>query len=351
MTDYERICDFQNLYQAHLNARKGKRHKREVIRFEMDLAKNLSNLQDALLDRSYQIQGYYQFQVHEPKTRDIYATYYPDRVVLHCLCGEVLIPALQKRVIYDNVACQPGKGTHFGIARLNKFLRAHYKEHGTQGYFLKCDISKYFASLDHEVIKDQMSRAVKDRGVRRILHGCVDSFSTPGRPGKGAPLGNQTSQWFGVFYLDPIDRFIKEVLRVKHYIRYMDDFLLLHHDKAFLQDALVQIRQLLARRCKLELNNRTQITPLSAGVEFLGWRFYLTETGKVVRKLKPQSKQRYKRKIWELQSRYTVGKMGWDKVENVLASFDGHLRYGHAYQLKSHTMKDFVQKRDPNEAK
>jgi len=342
MTDYEKICDFQNLYNAHLNARKGKRKKGEVIRFEMNLGANLIRLQESLLNRSYQMQGYYQFQVHEPKTRDIYAAYYPDRVLLHCVCDEVLIPKLQKRVIYDNVACQPGKGTHFGIARLNKFMREHYKEHGTEGYFLKCDISKYFASLDHEVIKGQMHRVVKDRDVRRVLDDCIDGFSTPGRPGKGVPLGNQTSQWFGVFYLDPVDRFIKEVLRVKHYIRYMDDLLLLHHDKTFLQDALVQIQQMIEDKCKLELNHRTQITPIRSGVEFLGWRFYLTETGKVIRKLKPQSKQRYKRKIKELQRQYAAGEIDLDKVKNVLGSLDGHLRYGHTYKLKAKTMEDFV---------
>jgi len=351
MTDYEKICDFQNLYKAHLSARKGKRYKGEVIRFELNLAANLTGLRTALLDRTYQMGGYYQFEVHEPKTRTIYAAFYPDRVLLHCVCDEVLIPILQKRVIYDNVACQPGKGTHFGIERLNKFMREHYKQHGTEGYFLKCDIKKYFASLDHDVLKAQMTRVVKDPEVRQILLDCIDSFSTPGRPGKGVPLGNQTSQWFGVYYLDPIDRFIKEVLGVKHYIRYMDDLLLLHHDKEFLQNALVQIRELIEGKCKLELNHRTQITPVRSGVEFLGWRFYLSETGKVIRKLKPQSKQRYKRRIKQLQEDYAAGKIDYDKVKNCLASLDGHLQYGHTYRLKSATMKNFVLVRRSKETK
>ena len=349
MTDYEKICDFQNLYKAHLNSRKGKRHKGEVIKFELELAKNLTEIQQQLIAKKYRMKGYYHFQVHEPKTRDIYAARYPDRVVLHCICDEVLVPAIGKRLIYDNAACQKGKGSHFALDRLSKFLREHYKAHGTQGYFLKCDISKYFASLDHEVLKAKLAKALKDPDVLALLHHFIDSYSTQGTPGKGVPLGNQTSQCFGIYYLDAADRLIKEKLRVKHYLRYMDDLVLAHPSKAYLRECLVQIRALVEGELHLTLNASTQIFPIKNGVEFLGWRFYLTDTGKVIRKMRAQSKVRFKRRMKKLQADYAAGKIDLLNVKQCLASYKGHLGHGNAYKLKVRTLKGFVLKRERRE--
>lgn len=143
---YEKIYDFQNLYQAHRAARLGKRNTREVIEFEMDLADNLTRLSDSLRDQSYRMSGYYSFYVHDPKTRTIHALHYVDRVVQHCICDEALAPVLDKRLIYDNAACRIGKGTHFALGRISGFLSEYYRHHGADGYFLKCDIRKFFDS-------------------------------------------------------------------------------------------------------------------------------------------------------------------------------------------------------------
>ena len=238
MTDYDKICDFGNLYRAHLRARKGKKHKLEVTSFEAHLSLNLLTMATLLRARAYRMKGYYHFVIHEPKRREIFAAHYPDRVLLHCLCDNVLAPILQPRLIYDNAACQPGKGSHFAIKRMTEFMRRHYVKRGTEGYVLKCDISKYFASIDHEVLKKQLARVIKDEDVRRLLFHYIDSYDTDGRPGRGIPLGNQSSQWFAVYYLDPVDRLIKEKLRIKHYIRYMDDMVLIHPDKETLRECL-----------------------------------------------------------------------------------------------------------------
>ena len=345
MTDYEKICDFQNLYKAHTVARKGKRHKGEVIRFELNLAHNLTTMREQLLNKTYRMKGYYHFIIHEPKKRDIFAAYYSDRLLLHCISDEVLVPLLERRLIYDNAACQVGKGTHFAIDRLNKFLREHYRQHGTEGYVLKCDISKYFASIDHEVLKKQISKVLHDKDVRDLLFTYIDRHHTEGRPGVGIPLGNQCSQWFALYYLDRVDRLIKEKLQVKHYIRYMDDLVLVHPDKKFLSRALEQIRAVVEDELKLDLNAKTQITPLSRGIEFLGWRFFLTDTGKVIRKMKPQSKLRYKRRLRKLQKDYEAGVIEFFDVQQCLAAYDGHLTYGHTYKLKEKVMSEFVLQR------
>jgi len=351
MTDYERICDFQNLYHAHMTLRLGKRNKTEVIRYELELARNLIELSEHLKNRTYKMQGYYHFQVHEPKTRDVFAAYYPDRVLLKCICDQVVTPVLQNRVIYDNAACQKGKGTHFALKRVTKFLAEHYKKHGAQGYALKCDITKYFASIDHATLKSKLDKVILDPEIRAILFDFIDNHHTEGRPGVGLPLGNHSSQWFAIYYLDRADRFIKEELRVKHYIRYMDDILLIHPSKEFLNNALRQMIEVIEGELKLTLNDKTRIFPIRDGVEFLGWRFYITETGKIVRKVKAQTRLRFRRRVKKLQNDYNAGLIELEDVRNSLASYKGHFKHGHAYKFNNRVFKDFVLKRDekPND--
>ena len=147
MIDYEKINDFQNLFKAHTVARRSKRTTREVIEFEMNLAENLTEISDALKNGTYEMSGYYSFMVHDPKDRVIRALHYRDRVVQHCICDEVPAPMLDKKLIYDNAACRLEEGTHFAMGRLSGFLHDFYNKHGTNGYFLKCDIRKFLTTL------------------------------------------------------------------------------------------------------------------------------------------------------------------------------------------------------------
>ena len=192
MCDFDKIFDFQNLYKAHTVARLGKRNTREVIDFEMNLAENLTILSDTLKDGSYKISGYYSFMVHDPKDRIIHALHYCDRVVQHCICDEVMAPTLDKKLIYDNSACRIGKGTHFAMKRLSGFMTDYYKKDGADGYFLKCDIRKFFDNIDHNVLKGKLQKIFTDKKIFSLLCQIIDSFEKS--PGKGLPLGNQTSQ-------------------------------------------------------------------------------------------------------------------------------------------------------------
>lgn len=334
MTDYEKICDFCNLYLAHLEARKGKRGKMEVIRFENHLSENLTKMSWSLQNRSYQVHEYYHFTVHEPKKREIFAAHYSDRVMLHCVCDQVLSPLLERHLIYDNAACRTGKGSHFALDRFSQFLREHYRAHGAHGYALKCDVTQYFASIDHEVLKAALKRLLKDPDVRTLLYHVIDSYESEGRPGRGLPLGNQSSQCFAIYYLDPLDRLIKERLRVKHYVRYMDDWILLHPDRAFLEHCLKEIRRMVEETLSLKLNPKTQIFAIGEGVEFLGWRFYLSDTGKVIRKLRPSSKLRIQRNMKTLWKGYESGELERETVRSSLAAYRGHLRHGDTYAMQ-----------------
>ncbi len=201
MSGYDAVYDFRNLYKAHLRARKGKRGTAECIAFELELPQNLSRLQEELRNRSYQLSGYYRFEVFDPKRRAIHALHYRDRVVQHCLCDEVLAPVLEKRLIFDNAACRVGKGTDFARARLSGFLREHFSRHGTQGYFLKCDVRKFFDNINHNVLKGMLGELPLDPDTLALLHYIIDSYHTG--EGMGIPLGNQTSQWFALYTLDP----------------------------------------------------------------------------------------------------------------------------------------------------
>ncbi len=152
MTDFEKIYSFENLYRAHKMARRCKQDRREVIRYELLLSENLQRLSFHLKNSTYRINNYHKFIIHDPKTREIQALSYGDRIVQHCLCDNVLGPYLDKRLIYDNSACRVGNGTHFALDRLTYFMRDFYKKYGSNGYILKCDIRKYFDSVDHEIL-------------------------------------------------------------------------------------------------------------------------------------------------------------------------------------------------------
>lgn len=344
---YRLLCDFQNLHTAHRMARRGKQKNAEVIGFELELGQNLWHLKNELEEKSYHAQPYYTFWVYDPKERKIDALHYADRVVQHSLCDNVLAPILENRLIYDNAACRKNKGTHFALKRLTGFLAEHYKKHGSNGYVLKCDIAKYFDNIDHAVLKAKLRKAISDNDVLCLLDTIIDSYNKDS--GKGIPLGNQTSQWFALYYLDEVDRLVKEKLRIKHYTRYMDDFLLVHENKEYLNHCKNEIEKLLTEKLRLSFNAKTQIFPLKNGAEYLGWRFYLSDTGKVIKRLRTSAKKRFKRKLKQMAQEYGGGKIELSDIQRSLASYRGHLKHGHTYKLRKAVYADFVLKRQSAE--
>ena len=339
MRSFEDIFSFEHLLKAHKIARRGKRGNAEVIQFEGDLLSNLANMHEKLLDGTYRQTPYYHFTIYDPKVREIYALHYADRIVQHCLCDNLLAPWFDKHVIYDNAACRIGKGTHFAMNRMDAFLHEHFQHYGTEGYILKCDISKYFNNIDHDILKGKLFRIFREERVRKLLNDIIDSYEVT--PGKGIPLGNQTSQWFALWYLDGLDRYVKEERRIKHYTRYMDDFILIHPDKAYLMETLHGMENIL-HGLGLSFNNKTQVFPIRHGVEYLGWRFYLTESGRVVRRLKKHSKIRWMRRLVKLRREYAEGITDLDKIKESLNSYRAHMSYGNTYQMYDKVMKGFM---------
>lgn len=338
--NYDEIFTFENLYQAHLQSRKCKRNKKDVILFELNLSENLWSLYDRLRDRTYNVSGYNHFVIYEPKRREIQALEYKDRIVQHTLCDLYLYPLLTSKFIFDNGGCQKGKGTDFALNRLSDFLRKFYRSHGNDGYILKADIHHFFPSIDHKTLKYKLRRIIDDNDVYDLTERIIDSYNSD--TDKGVPMGNQTSQLFALYYLDQLDRLIKEKLQIKYYVRYMDDCILIHEDKEYLKWCLRKMEECIEDELLLEFNEKTQIFPIKNGVDFLGFHFYMTDTGKVIRKVRQSTKKKYKKRMKKMRDDYNAGLIEYEDIQKVLPGFNGHLKRGHTYRLKKAVLNDFI---------
>ena len=296
----EEIFTFKNLYEAYKGCRKSKQHKGEVVRFEANLSLNITELMNDLISKKYKLGKYRIFLIYEPKKRVIEALPFKDRVVIKCFCDVILRDKIEKKLIYDNAACRIDKGTTFAIKRLEKFLKDEYrKEKNNNIYYLKCDITKYFPSIDHEILLNLLKKIGFSDDEMWMIEKLVKE--QPNEANIGLPLGNQSSQWFALLYLNVIDRFVKEVLKIKGYIRYMDDMILIHRDKKYLQYCLKEIENKCTNDLKLSLNQKTQIGMVKNGIDFLGYRHILNENGSITRKLRSTAKQRLKRHLKTLK--------------------------------------------------
>ncbi len=334
------MYNFEKLYEAYKKCRRGKSRKTDVIQFELNASEELVKLQQELKEKTYHTGNYYKFTIYDPKEREIQALPFRDRIVQHNLCDNILAPLLERHLVYDNSACRKGKGTHFAMERLTIFLRDYYKKYGNKGYILKCDIHKYFDSIDHKVLKTKLMRLIKDRDIYSLLENIIDSYEKT--PGKGLPMGNQTSQWFAIYYLDGLDRIVKEKFRMKYYTRYMDDCIILFQDKEYAKQCLSYMESYIKEDLLLEFNKKTQLTAMKNGMDYLGFRFYLTDTGKVVKRLRTSSKRRWKRKLKKLQRQYRDGEILLGDITCSIASYKGHLMHGHTYRLQKKVFHDFV---------
>lgn len=238
---FDELFTFENLFRAHARGRKCKRDKKPLVRFETDMLYHLYELFDEMSNGRFKLGKYQYFIVYEPKIREIQTQPYVKRIMQHLLCDDVLAPYFTKKSVTDNCVCQKGKGEHFALKRFEGMLKKHINKHGVNGYFVKCDVLKYFPSLPHDRLKEIFCTEIADGKLRALVEYIIDSYETSpeflqryGIPpvsggkstGRGIPIGNQTSQIFGMFYLDALDRVIKEKLRVKVYSRYMDTWCL-----------------------------------------------------------------------------------------------------------------------------
>lgn len=337
MTDFQKLTCFNNLYRSFLVSSKGRGSRRGAMRFNANALENLYVMKERLLDHSYKIGAYYEFEVSEPKKRTIKAGTFQDKVLQHCLCDYVLLPRMQTVFLKDNYAGQTGKGTLFGLNRLSENMSSFYRQFGLNGYILKCDIRKFFYSIEHEKMKQCIRHYIPDEDVCWVCDLFIDSAGSD----CGLPLGNQCSQVFALMFLDGMDHFIVEQLGCRFYGRYMDDFYLISQDKAYLQSCLAQIASWLDA-LHLQLNEKTEIVPLSKGIRFLGFHSYLTADGKVIRKLTGSNKRQARKRIRKMVRLVSEGRLSQEKFRERYNSWCNHISHGNCYKL-TQSMDQFVE--------
>lgn len=312
---YDGIVAFDNLLEAARKTLRGQKRKPPAARFFFDLEPELLRLQDELADGSWQPQPYRVFSVCEPKPRQICASELRDRVVHHAICN-VLDPIFERRMIYDTFACRVGKGSHAAVAKARKFMRQ-------ADYCLQCDVRKYFASIDHESLKTLLRRILKDKRLLELLDRIIDHPLPGSPPGKGLPIGNLTSQYFANLYLGEFDHFVKERLRIRGYLRYMDDWLIFGDRKEELHRTLAEVRGYLRDKLKLELKEEAvRITPVWSGVSFLGFQIF---PGMV--RLSSDKWARFRRTVRELEESFAAGEIDEDELARSVSSMIGHVQH------------------------
>jgi RNA-directed DNA polymerase len=248
---------------------KGKYSKPDVRVFARQLEDNLFDLQGQLRSGIYQHDPYQAFIIHDPKRRQIHKSTVKDRVV-HQVITNVIEPFFERQFIYDSYSCRVGKGTHAAVKRMTERLKRLSRNNKETVWALKCDIKKFFASVDHQILFSLISKTVRDKCVLELLLLILESFSVS--PGKGIPLGNLTSQLFANIYLNQLDQFVKHELRCKYYYRYCDDFILLGRDRFTLENCLSKFEGFVSNELGMQLHeHKVSLQKYHQGVDFLGY--------------------------------------------------------------------------------
>ena len=325
---FDKAISFRELYKGLKKSCNNVRWKDSVISYEWNALKNTYTLRQELLDGQYEIRGYQRFTIREPKEREIVATRIRDRHFQRSLCDNALYAQITRSFIRDNCACQRGRGVDDALNRMDAHLHRYYRKHGCEGWVIKCDIRHYFAETRHDVAKAALRKRVTDDAAYEYAAQIVDSFGGD----KGIGLGSQVSQLVELAVLDDFDHWVKERLRIKHYVRYMDDFILIHEDRAVLDDALRQIAAKLGE-IGLVLNAKTHCHPLKQGIVFLKWHFYLTDTGKVIRKISKRSIQKEKRRLKAIAEKVKEGLAAEEDLSTSFQSWAAHAKRGNARRV------------------
>jgi len=335
---YPKICDWRNLVFAWKKARKGKIRKRYVKRFEINLRENLLRLKEELDNKTYKSKPLKIFILRDPKTRKISKSAFRDRIVHHALI-DVIGDIFEKSFIYDSHANQIGKGTLKAIERFDEFKRKASKNNSKKCYVLKADIKHYFEEINHDILIEILSKKIKDKNVLNLIKIILTNQAIGGIKIKGMPLGNLTSQFFANVYLNELDQFIKHKLRAKYYIRYVDDFVILHYHKNQLKSWKEEIDKFLKEKLGLELHpDKSHILKLEKGIKFLGFRIF--NHHKLLRK---SNIKNFERKLSQLKIMHDEGLLNREEVVEKLEGWLAYASNGNTYKYKKHIIRNFNQ--------
>jgi retron-type reverse transcriptase len=330
---YEKIYSLDNLILVWRKARKGKTKKKYVIEFEKNLKENLFQLQKELIMQVYFPKALKTFILRDPKTRKISKSAFRDRVVHHALV-RVIDPIFDKIFIYDSCANRTDKGNLFTIKRFELFKRKVTNNFKSEAFCLKADIKHYFQEINHNFLIEIIKRKIKDERVIWLIEQILKNNIIFGRKKIGMPLGNLTSQFFANVYLNELDYFVKHKLKVKYYIRYVDDFVILHSSKEQLENWKNKIENFLRKKLELELHpDKSRIVALSKGIDFVGFRsFYYF---KLLRK----------RNIKNMINKTELFKNKELNYKQIIESFQGwnaYAKWANSFKLRKNLLEGFM---------
>ena len=334
---YEKITSWENLVLAWQKARKGKTNRLYVIEFEKEVEMNLIDLQEELKFKTYFPKHLQTFILRDPKTRVISKSDFRDRIVHHAIVN-ILEPIFDKGFIYDSCANRKGKGNLFALKRFNFFLNKVTKNKTTRAYCLKADIKHYFQEVDKEILYDLIKRKIYDHKVLDLIKQVINTNSKTQRERerelskKGMPLGNLTSQFFANIYLNELDYFVKHKLKAKYYVRYVDDFIILHNSEKQLESWKEQINNFLKKELKLELHKqKSKVILLSKGVDFVGFRNFYHH--KLLRR-------RNIRKIYHKIKQFEKNEMNYSFMMEIFQDWNAYAKWGNTLKIRRKVAKE-----------
>ena len=317
---YDKVFTFDNLYQSFKNCCKGVNWKSSTQIYKANGLMNVYKTFKELRDGRYKTRGFIEFDIMERgKPRHIKSVHISERIVQKCLCDYSLTPLIKSYFIYDNGACIKHKGIDFAMNRMDCFLHRYYRKYGYEGYALVFDFSKYFDNIHHQILLNNLKGAIPDERIFGLFKKLVDDF---GEIGLG--LGSQVSQISALAHPNKLDHYIKEFLKIEFYCRYMDDGVLIHQSKEYLQRCLQDIIAI-CTELGIKLNTKkTQIVKLSRGIRFLKTRFILMRTGKVIRIPYKKNITTMRRKLKAFKRFLDSGKMTLEYISNCYKSWRGN---------------------------
>jgi retron-type reverse transcriptase len=330
---FSKIVSTENLFSAWDKFKSDKQKKQDVQQFEWELEKNVFQLHRDLASKSYRHGPYISFYIQDPKQRRIHKAIVRDRILHHAVFS-ILNPIFEPTFISNSMSCRIDKGAHKGIDILDGMIRKISQNGFKPCFILKCDIKKFFETVDHSKLLSILRRRIKDKDVIWLLEEIIESFSSQYSNiffKKGLPVGNLTSQLFANIYLNEFDQFIKQNLRIKNYIRYTDDFVIISTEKNYLEKLIPQIRYFLSEELHLELHpKKVSIHKFNQGVDFLGYK-----TLPHYRVLRTKTKRRIFKKLKKRVSEYRAGKITEQTLTQSLQSYLGVLSHANAYDLSN----------------
>ncbi len=329
------LCSYDNLKKAFMKARKGKTSKLCVIKFQKELKKNLFDLRNELIFHTYKPKPLEIFIIRDPKTRKISKSYFRDRVVHHALVN-IIEPIFDKTFIYDNFANRIGKGALNAIERFDKFKRKVSKNNSRNCFVLKADVRHYFETVDHNILLNIIKNKIKDQRVLWLIDLIINNYKTK-ENGKGMPLGNLTSQFLANVYLNELDQFVKHNLKAKYYIRYVDDFVILHYNKKVLEKYKAEIDNFLRKNLELELHpDKSSILTLKGGIGFLGFRIFFHH-----KLIKKKNLNNFDRKFRKLRKLYKEGLIDREKIIEKLEGWLSYVSHANTFKYRMYLTKLF----------